>query len=59
MVAPKPGGMVEPSLAGAHEVLRWWPDVPWQTVEEVPVWSTGTAELMRADAVVETPRPPP
>lgn len=58
VVAPRPGGMVEPALAGTREVVRWWPDVPWQTVEEVPVWSTGTAELMGAAAVVATPRPP-
>jgi len=39
IATPRPGGMFEPSLSVPSQ--RWWPDVPWQTVEEAPVWSTG------------------
>jgi L-ascorbate metabolism protein UlaG (beta-lactamase superfamily) len=39
VAAPKPGGMVEPALVGPVE--RWWPAVPWRTVEQSPVWSSG------------------
>lgn len=57
VVAPRPGGQLEPTLAAteARAVVRWWPDVPWQTVDEAPVWSTGSRELMGDDAVVGTP----
>ena len=38
MALPRPGQSVEPELDG--RVLRWWPDVPWQTAEEHPIVST-------------------
>ena len=36
---PRPGESVEPSPP--PEVVRWWPEIPWQTAEEAPVVSTG------------------
>ena len=41
VATPPPGGMVEPTV---HvPTARWWPDVPWRTADEAPVWSTGVA----------------
>jgi hypothetical protein len=44
LVAPRPGEMIEPTLAGASS--RWWPELPWHTVAERPVRSTGVQHLM-------------
>ncbi|MDF1501409.1 MBL fold metallo-hydrolase [Roseisolibacter sp. H3M3-2] len=41
VASPRPGGMVEPATVGAPE--RWWPAVPWRTVQQAPVWSSGIA----------------
>lgn len=38
MYAPKPGESVEPSALPAQE--RWWPELPWRTVEEYPINTT-------------------
>jgi L-ascorbate metabolism protein UlaG (beta-lactamase superfamily) len=38
VIVPKPGESVEPAAMPALE--RWWPKVPWKTVEETPVVST-------------------
>ena len=36
---PQPGGSIEPSKPG--ELVRWWPDLPYQSAEEHPVVSSG------------------
>lgn len=46
VVTPRPGGMVEP--ANAHASPRWWPVVPWETVDEAPAWSSGVDRLRSA-----------
>jgi L-ascorbate metabolism protein UlaG (beta-lactamase superfamily) len=38
VVVPRPGESIEPEAPPAFE--RWWPDVPWQTVDEHPVNAT-------------------
>ncbi len=38
IVTPKPGESVEPS--NPPPIERWWPDVPWRTVDEYPVVAT-------------------
>lgn len=38
---PKPGESFEP--AALPETERWWPDLPWQTVDEHPIHPTGLA----------------
>jgi hypothetical protein len=43
VATPRPGGMVEPAALGAQ--TRWWPRVPWETVAQAPVWSSGVAHL--------------
>ena len=40
---PQPGGMVEPGLPLPTE--RWWPAVPWDTVEQAPAYSSGVAAI--------------
>ena len=44
VLTPRPGELVEPSLIGAP--ARWWPKLPWRTVGEMPVQSTGVEHLM-------------
>ena len=45
VVTPRPGASVE--LADADgEVDRWWPDLPRNTVETDPVWSTSVDPLI-------------
>lgn len=39
VASPRPGGMVEPATVTG--VVRWWPNVPWRTAEQSPVWSSG------------------
>lgn len=36
---PRPGESIEPALVGVP--VRWWPEVPWKTAEQSPVFSTG------------------
>ncbi|MEM9454130.1 MAG: MBL fold metallo-hydrolase [Myxococcota bacterium] len=38
VLTPRPGQSVEPEAPPTFE--RWWPDVPWQTVEEHPIVAT-------------------
>lgn len=38
VVAPKPGQPVEP--ASPPQLVRWWPDLPWDTAETSPVVSS-------------------
>ncbi len=35
LAIPQPGESIEP--ANPPEIVRWWPKVPWQTVEQHPV----------------------
>lgn len=42
---PKPGESIEP--ANPPQVARWWPSIPWQTVEETPVVSSGLEQPRR------------
>jgi L-ascorbate metabolism protein UlaG (beta-lactamase superfamily) len=44
LVTPRPGELLEPMLPRAS--TRWWPHVPWHTVAEKPVRSTGVQHLM-------------
>jgi L-ascorbate metabolism protein UlaG (beta-lactamase superfamily) len=46
VATPRPGDMVEPAMLEAP--VRWWPKVPWETVAEAPVWSTGVSHEMPA-----------
>lgn len=39
LATPRPGESIEPGRARA--AARWWPEVPWQSVEEAPVRSSG------------------
>lgn len=32
-------------IANAPSISRWWPDLPWQTVEEAPAWSSSVENL--------------
>jgi L-ascorbate metabolism protein UlaG (beta-lactamase superfamily) len=38
-VLPRPGQSVEPS--NPPEVERWWPEIPWETVSQHPIISSG------------------
>ena len=44
VATPLPGEMFEPTVAIPQR--RWWPTLPWRTVQEAPAFSTGTAHLM-------------
>jgi L-ascorbate metabolism protein UlaG (beta-lactamase superfamily) len=46
VAAPRPGDRVEPASLGAP--VRWWPTVPWRSVQEAPAWSSGVAHLTGA-----------
>ncbi|MBD3233045.1 MAG: hypothetical protein GF315_04915 [candidate division Zixibacteria bacterium] len=39
VAAPRPGERIEP--AHPPKIVRWWPDIPWETVEEAPILSSG------------------
>jgi len=43
VVVPKPGERFEPHAPPA--VVRWWPEVPWETAEQAPVVSSGLGKL--------------
>lgn len=45
VASPRPGERIEPALVTG--VVRWWPVVPWQTVDEAPAWSS------HVDAIIE------
>ena len=44
IASPRPGERIEP--ASVTGVVRWWPQVPWQTVAEAPAWSSNVEELI-------------
>jgi L-ascorbate metabolism protein UlaG (beta-lactamase superfamily) len=52
LALPPPGGSVD--VAGPLPTARWWPSLPWQTVEESPCVSSGM-ERSRADEVPVEP----
>ncbi|HEX9952333.1 MAG TPA: MBL fold metallo-hydrolase [Rubricoccaceae bacterium] len=39
VAVPRPGASVEPT--DPPPVERWWPEVPWQTADEMPIVSSG------------------
>ncbi|MCP5071485.1 MAG: hypothetical protein GY946_33410 [bacterium] len=39
VAVPQPGESIEPS--DLREVVRWWPDLPWDSADEHPVVSSG------------------
>lgn len=43
LAIPKPGESLDPSDPPA--LVRWWPEIPWQTAQEHPVVSSGLAGL--------------
>ena len=43
LAAPRPGEMVEPAVLAP--IVRWWPAVPWETVQGAPAWSSGVQHL--------------
>ena len=42
VAVPRPGESVEP--VNPPKVMRWWPEIPWQTGEEVPIVSSGLGQ---------------
>lgn len=42
VVVPRPGESIEP--ATPPQLVRWWPELPWQSAKESPVVSTGLCE---------------
>ena len=42
VAAPRPGQSVEP--AASTPPTQWWPGIPWRTVDQAPVVSTGLRE---------------
>lgn len=45
VLAPRPGDMIEPTAP--PPLVRWWPTLPWETVQQAPAFSTGVGHLMR------------
>jgi L-ascorbate metabolism protein UlaG (beta-lactamase superfamily) len=41
VLSPRPGESLEPARVPDRERIAWWPQVPWQTADEVPVRSSG------------------
>ena len=56
VAVPRPGESIEP--ANAPEVTRWWPAIPWKTVEEAPVVSSGLGQRSDAMNVITKSRSP-
>lgn len=54
VITPKPGESIEPEHAPPPR--RWWPDVPFRTVDEAPAFSSGLTE---ADRLVDARTPAP
>ena len=42
VAVPRPGESVEP--VDPPKVTRWWPEIPWQTGEQVPIVSSGLGQ---------------
>jgi len=45
LVIPRPGERFSPNSPPVVE--RWWPSIPWETVEETPIISSGMAMTVR------------
>ena len=45
VAVPRPGESIEP--VNPPRVTRWWPSIPWQTVEDTPVVSSGIEQPRR------------
>ena len=45
VLSPQPGEMIEPS--SPPPLRRWWPAVPWETVQQAPAYSSGVQHLLR------------
>ncbi len=48
VATPMPGGSVDPSLALPDR--RWWPQLPWQRMEQAPAYSTSVGALLARTA---------
>jgi L-ascorbate metabolism protein UlaG (beta-lactamase superfamily) len=44
LVVPRPGESIEPAVAAAAPVERWWPELPWKTAAQHPIVSTQVGE---------------
>jgi L-ascorbate metabolism protein UlaG (beta-lactamase superfamily) len=54
VASPRPGERIEPAEVG--DVVRWWPTIPWLSVDEAPAWSTSVEKLIApAQAWSKTP----
>src|SRR5690606_1407347 len=47
VLTPRPGETIEPTLITSTP--RWWPDVPWQSVQESPAYSTRVEHLRQPE----------
>ncbi|SFU05490.1 L-ascorbate metabolism protein UlaG, beta-lactamase superfamily [Pseudovibrio denitrificans] len=45
LAVPLPGGSVEPGQVVSN--TAWWPQVPWKTAEERPIWATRVEEIVK------------
>ena len=46
VLAPRPGEMIEPS--SPPPMVRWWPTLPWETVQQAPAFSSGVGHLLNS-----------
>lgn len=46
IATPRPGGSVEFGADGPPRE-RWWPELPWQSVEQAPCWSSSVDDLLQ------------
>jgi L-ascorbate metabolism protein UlaG (beta-lactamase superfamily) len=44
---PRPGQSIEPE--SPPELVRWWPELPWQTAAQHPIISSGLDPIARTD----------
>ncbi len=51
VLAPRPGEMLEPGAPAPGGLVRWWPQVPWESAEAKRVRSTGVDHLMAGELV--------
>ena len=50
VIAPRPGGMVEVTddVVASGSVDAWWDaEIPWETVDKRPAWSSGVDDLLQ------------
>ncbi len=53
VATPLPGELLEPTTSFSS--VRWWPVLPWRTVQQAPAFSTSVAHLL-APIAPEAPR---